>query len=130
MINVTDDVEVTQVNITVNNTPYAVTNRIGDIWNITLNAPTNGTHIIYVNAYDLAENSDYDDSESITVDDSDPVITLQPTLQYGYVIPASTIINFTVTDDNLDTVQVNITPGNSAGSNRVNFASPYDVDTT
>jgi hypothetical protein len=101
-VNVTDDVGVASVNITINNSGYSLTYNGGTgFWEISgINALYSGTHTVFVNAYDGVGNSDYDDSESITVDNQGPVITLNPPPQSNDVIVNGTLINLSVTDDN------------------------------
>jgi hypothetical protein len=124
-----DNIKVTKVNITVNGSGYILTDMGNDTWNTTINAPLSGTHTIHVNAYDAVWNSDYDDSESITVDSADPVITLNTPTNNSVIAPGTTL-DFSVTDANLDSVKVNYTPGSTAGTSMVDFASPFDINTS
>jgi hypothetical protein len=134
LVNVTDDFSVDSVDIEVDGSPYSLNPNltVTDFWYYNnLQAPgSEGTYTITVNASDGSGNWVVDTSESIVVDATDPVITINPPPANDSVITAGTIIDFSVTDANLEAVKVNISPGSSAGSTLVDFASPYDVNTT
>lgn len=131
-VNVTDDVGVDSVNITVDGAPNDLNPpTTGDIWHLNLNAPSSdGTYTIHVTAYDEAGNMASDSSETIVVDDEPPLIVIIPPPSNDSVIYAGTLINFSVTDAHLEAVKYNITKGGTAGSSLVDFDSPFDVNTT
>jgi Cys-rich repeat protein len=132
-VNATDDVKVASVNITINDSGYALDyNNVTGFWEISaINALYSGTHTVYVNAYDAVGNSDYDDSESITVDNEGPVILLNPPPQDGAYIVNGTLINLSVTDDNkLDKVWYSTDSG-ATNTTLANTTDPlYYIDTS
>jgi len=132
-INATDDIGVVFVNITVNGVPYNsfVYNSSSGFWErMIINAPgSDGTYTIYADAFDASGNKG-SGTGSLVVDANAPVISLIPPPTNNSVIKPGIILNFSVTDANLDSVMYNISLGSSQGSTLVPFPSPYDINTS
>lgn len=82
-----------------------------------------GTHIVTIQANDLAGNENSATFRFI-IDSTPPVIVLNSPANGSFILPG-TIIDFTVSDANLDTVEYRIDNGSWD-----TLASPYDVNTT
>ncbi|RLG01856.1 hypothetical protein DRN58_00840 [Thermococci archaeon] len=84
-----------------------------------------GQHNWFVNCSDEVGNYNVSETITFTIDLTNPSIVLESPVN-GSTINSGTIINLTVTDDNLDTVWWS----RDAGLTNNTLPSPYDIDTT